>query len=190
MTVFEFANVLWSILFSVAFAHMLSSVAGLVHAGGRVRWSWLHALWWLSVFICVIANWISLWDLRNLPEWTTGYILLLLLATFLQYLTCYLVSPEIPAGGEINLDEFHTQQSGRYLAAFGLLNAISIPLNIVTADMFGVSSWGWQNLAQAPAAALTFGAIFLRRRWVQWALAISVLGLSGLYLLGLQNTIR
>lgn len=190
MSVFEFANTLWSILFSLALIHMLSSAAKLIRASARVRWSPLHGLWWLSVFICVIANWISLWDLRTLRTWTTGYILLLLVALSLQYLACFLVSPEIPSEGRIDLDEFHTRQHGRYLMAFGLMNAISIPLNLVTANLFGIAIWDWQTLAQGPAAALTFVAIFPRRRTVEWTLAILVLALSGFYLLALENTIR
>jgi len=189
MTVFEFANVLWSIMFSIAFAHMLSNLAALIQAGRLVRWSALHAIWWASVFVCVVANWISLWELRELPVWTTGYILLLLLATFLQYLACYLVTPAPPAGKQIDLDAFHESQRRTYLVAFALMNGISIPLNVVTSDLFGVAAWGWQNLAQAPAALLTFVALFVRLRWLEWPLAIAVLGLSGFYLLGLQTTI-
>ena len=75
MTVFEFSNILWSILFSLAFAHVLASVAGLIQAGRRVRWSPLHAVWLSSIFICVVGNWIGVWGLRDLRSWTTGYII-------------------------------------------------------------------------------------------------------------------
>jgi hypothetical protein len=64
------------------------------------------------------------------------------LALSLQYLACFLVSPEITSEGTIAPDEFHIRQRGRYLIAFGLLNAISIPLNLVTANLFGIAIWG------------------------------------------------
>lgn len=190
MSVFEYANILWSILFSLALAHMLSSAAALIQAGDRVRWSALHGVWWLSVLVCVIGNWISLWDLRTLTAWTTGYVLLLLFATFLQYLACFLVSPEKPGAGKIDLNAFHEEQGTRYLIGFTLMQGIAIPLNLVTAQMYGVTTWGVQNLAQGPAAALTFAAIFLRGRTMQWVLAVSVLALSAFYLFGLQSTIQ
>ena len=43
MTVFEFATTLWSIMFSIAFAHMLANLAGLLQLGRQVRWSPLRA---------------------------------------------------------------------------------------------------------------------------------------------------
>src|SRR5262249_11402346 len=190
MTVFEFATTLWSIMFSIAFAHMLASLARLLQLGRLVRWSPLHAIWWTSIFVCVVSNWISLWELRQLSAWRTEYILLLLLATFVQYLACYLVSPGAPTGTPINLNVFHEQQRHRYLFAFALMNAISIPLNIVTSHLFGVTSWGAQNLAQAPAAGLTLAALVVQRPRVEWILAVSVFGLTAYYLFGLQATIR
>jgi hypothetical protein len=65
VSVFEYVVILFSILFSIAFAHMLQSAAELVRAANRVRFSWLHAIWMLSVFIMVLANWIGLWELRD-----------------------------------------------------------------------------------------------------------------------------
>ena len=46
-------------MFSIAFAHMLASLAWLLQLGGQVRWSPLHAIWWTSIFVCVVSNWIS-----------------------------------------------------------------------------------------------------------------------------------
>lgn len=190
MTPFEFVIILLSILFSIAIAHMMESVASLVRAGNRARISGLHALWMLTVFISVLANWLSLWELRELAAWTASYILLLVLVVLVQYLTCVLVSPRVEGDGPIDLHAFQRVQGARYLFAFGLLNAVAVPLNLVTADSFGVAAWGWQNLAQAPAAALTWAAIFVRPRWAQWAIAACVLALSILYLARLQGPVR
>ncbi|HXI88299.1 MAG TPA: hypothetical protein VNH64_12625 [Parvularculaceae bacterium] len=190
MTPFEFVAILLSILFSIAIAHMMQSFAGLARAADRIRFSGLHATWSLSVFVSVLANWLSVWQLRGLEEWTTGYILLLVVAVLAQYLACVLISPDASSEGSIDLRAFHDKQGPRYLFAFGLLNIISVPLNLVTAGLFGVSAWGWQNLAQGPAAALTIAAIFVRPRWAQWAIAIAVFGLAVLYLAKLQASIR
>lgn len=190
MTPFEFVVILISILFSIAIAHMLQSVADLVRAGRRVRYSALHATWMLTVFVDVLANWISVWELRTLPVWTVGYILLLILTILSQYLACVLVSPAVEADGPVDLEAFQRDQGPRYLFAFGMLNAIAVPLNLVTSRLFDVSEWGWQNLAQGPAAALTLAAIVARPRWLQWVLAVAVLALSALYLGGLQGPIR
>ena len=65
-----------------------------------------------------------------------------------QYLACVLVSPMPGEDAPVDLVAFHWQQAPRYLLAFGLLNTISVPLNIATASLFRVSEWGWQNLAQ------------------------------------------
>ena len=97
MSVFEFVNILISILFSIVFAHMLQSVAELLKAGGRVRFSWIHATWMSSIFVCVLANWISVWELRNVPRWSTGYVLFLTIVIFVQYLAAALVLPSVPS---------------------------------------------------------------------------------------------
>lgn len=190
MTPFEFVVILLSILFSIAIAHMLQSVADLIRARNRVRISWLHTVWMLAIFVTVLANWLSLWELRGLREWTTGYMLLLVLAVLIQYFACVLVSPEAGTNDPIDLVAFQERQGPSFLFAFGLMNMIAIPLNLVTAEMYKVPEWGWQNLAQAPAAALTFAAIFVRPRWVKWPLALAVLILSALYLAGLQGPVR
>jgi hypothetical protein len=70
------------------------------------------------------------------------------------------------------------------------MNGISIPLNIVTSHLFGVTSWSAQNLAQAPAAGLTLVALIVHRSWVECILAVFVLGLTAYYLFGLQATVR
>ena len=108
----------------------------------------------------------------------------------MQYLACYLVSPDSPAGTHIDLNVFHVEQRQRYLLAFALMNGISIPLNMVTSHLFGVTSWSAQNLAQAPAAGLTLAALLVHKPRVEWILAVSVLGLTAYYLFGLQTTIR
>lgn len=190
MSPFEFVTILLSILFSIAIAHMLQSFVSIVRAGNRVRVSWIHAIWMLSVFVSVLANWLSVWELRSLKEWTTGYILLLTSAVLVQYIACVFVSPSPENEGPIDLIAFHREQSSRYLFAFGLLNTISIPLNLVTAGLLGVSLWGWQNLAQGPAAVLTFAAIFAKPRWLQWTIAIAVFILSIIYLVQLQEPVR
>lgn len=190
MTPFEFIVILLSILFSIAIAHMLQSVADLIRTRSRVRISWLHAVWMLAIFVTVLANWLSIWELRGLKEWTAGYMLLLVLAVLIQYFACVLVSPEAGPENPIDLVAFQEEQGPRYLFAFGLMNTISIPLNLVTAGLYQVPAWGWQNVAQAPAAALTFAAIFVWPRWARWPLALAVLILGTLYLAGLQGPVR
>ena len=91
MTVFEFATTLWSIMFSIAFAHMLASLARLLQLGRQVRWSPLHAIWWTSIFVCVVSNWISLWALRQLSGLDDG-IHPLIAARDLRAVSCVLSS--------------------------------------------------------------------------------------------------
>lgn len=178
MTVFEYVIILFSILFSVAFAHMLQSVAQLIRAAKRVRFSALHAIWMLNVFVIVLTNWLGLWELRDLPRWPTAYVVLLTIAISIQYVAVVLICPAVPPEGEVDLRTFHQTQGPRYLAGFASMELVSVPLNVVTAEIFGVATWRFDNFIQAPMAILIAAAIFLRSPRAQWPLSLAVLALS------------
>ena len=55
-------------MYALAIAHLLSTVARLIGARERVRFSWFHAYWMLNALIVLVVNWISWWERARRPK--------------------------------------------------------------------------------------------------------------------------
>ena len=92
MSTFEYVSVIFSVVVSLAFTHLLAGVVRLIHARG-VKFSLVHAAWTaLLVFWCV-DYWFSVWHLRDAETWTLGFVSFLLLMATVLYIACGLAVP-------------------------------------------------------------------------------------------------
>ena len=64
MRAFDFVMTLYSFVYALAVAQILSTVGDMIRAGKRLRFSWLNAGWMLNILLTIVAWWLSLWDLR------------------------------------------------------------------------------------------------------------------------------
>jgi hypothetical protein len=64
MRAFDFVMTLYSFVYALAVAQILSTVGDMIRAGKRLLFSWLNAAWMLNVLLAIVAWWLSLWDLR------------------------------------------------------------------------------------------------------------------------------
>jgi len=89
---FEYVSVIFSVVVSLAFTHLLAGMVRLIHARG-VKFSFVHAGWIaLLVFWCV-DYWFSVWHLRDAETWTLGFVSFLLLMATVLYIACGLAVP-------------------------------------------------------------------------------------------------
>lgn len=65
MRAFDFVITLYSFVYALAVAQILSTVGDMIRAGKRLRFSWINAGWMLNVMLAIVAWWLSLWDLRT-----------------------------------------------------------------------------------------------------------------------------
>src|SRR5690349_13329090 len=68
MSAFEHVILLLSFVYALALTHLLLSIAGMIRAASRVRFSIIFAFWMANAFMVIIGDWISFYDLRALPR--------------------------------------------------------------------------------------------------------------------------
>jgi hypothetical protein len=190
MGAFEHVIALLSFVYALALTHLLSGIVALIRADNRVRFSWIFAFWMLNAFVTILADWISFWDLRNLPSWSVLAIAFTLLMAIANYLQAALVCPEVPAEGPVDLKVFHVEQSRRYIGAFLVSGMLALVANFVFGNMQNVSEWGAQNLAVVPLVVAAALAMIFRTRWVQIAMPVMLTATWVYYFRFLQGALK
>src|SRR5438105_14398211 len=98
---FQHVTVLVAFIFAVALTHVFSSASQLLLARDRVRFSPLLAVAMLNAALGVISNWLGLWELRNLKQWSLGEVLLQLGWVVPNYFSCSLVAMPVNETGPL-----------------------------------------------------------------------------------------
>jgi hypothetical protein len=187
---FEHVILLLSFVYALALTHLLSTIAHLIHAGTRVRFSWIQAGWMLNALIIIVANWIGFWDMRQLPSWTVGMILFTLAMAIANYLQVALVCPEVGREGIVDLSEFHRRQGRRYIGACVVSILFALSANIVFGTEYNFRDLLEQNFVVIPMLLITVvAAVFLGRRVQLLALA-GLACLWGVYFAELQQALH
>lgn len=189
MAAFEHIMAMFSFIYALAIAHILSETAGLIRGGGRVRFSGLYAAWLLNAGLMCVANWISFWDLRALKAWPVGTIMFFLGMAIVNYLQAALTAFDVPEHGPIDLVAFHRSQGRRYQATF-LAGAIwAAVANFVYGDGLQVSEWAAQNRAVIPIVAAAAIATVLQGVRAQWLCVAAILICWAIYFSALQGAL-
>jgi hypothetical protein len=190
MGAFEHVISLLSFVYALAIAHLLTTAARLIGARERVRFSWFHAYWMLNALFVLVVDWLSYWDMHALPNWTMASLGVVLLQSFVDYLQAALVCPEIPADGEIDLQEFHRVRAGRYIGAFTVVGIVALFDNLYFGSSYNIGEVLTQNIAVVPLIVIAATATFVRRRWVDIAAPILLMGVWTYYLTQLQGALK
>jgi len=116
MSPFEFVSVLLSFIISLAVAHLLTGVAQALKAK-RLRFDWVAAGWWLFVGMLCVDYWFSVWQLRDTPVWTLGFVLMWLLLAAVTYIAARLVVPDVEPDGTMDFVANDEANRSKYLGA-------------------------------------------------------------------------
>ncbi len=178
MHAYDFILILFSFVYAAAVTHVLSTAGEIIIASKRVRLSWFSAGWMLATLLFTCAWWIGLWDLHTTKIWDVGSIAFYFSMAAGIYLQARLVSPRIPERGEVDLQEFHTEEGRKYLVAYAILSWVTEAANALLGQVNGILQWSAQNVVIVPMAlATTVAAIYIKRSWIQsMALAIQIAG--------------
>ncbi|MEQ1491434.1 MAG: hypothetical protein ABL932_12880 [Terricaulis sp.] len=174
MSTFEYVSVIFSVVVSLAFTHLLAGIVRLIHARG-VKFSFVHAAWIaLLVFWC-IDYWFSTWHLREAEVWTLGFVSFLLLMATVLYVACGLA---VPAEGEItegtDLNAFYNTNRRKFLSVLFAYQLLSIGGNLAIAPL---QLAGWVNVGQLtiigaawlwPDRRVQIGAVVLMAALTAW----------------------
>jgi hypothetical protein len=177
MHAFEFVMMLYSFVYALSVAQILSTIGDMIRAGKRLRFSWLNACWMLNILLAIVAWWLSLWDLRAQARWPMPTVLLFFAVACLLYVLARMVSAPIAPEGPVDLHRYHWDEGRKYAALF----AVECALTIGTVFLYGSTSQNWiaSNLATWPTLAASVAAALTRNRWVQSG-AMLVFGSVGL----------
>lgn len=176
MHVYDFILILFSFVYAAAVTHVLSAAGEIIIASKRIRFSWFNAGWMLVALLFTCAWWIGLWDLHTVKIWDMSSIAFYFSMASAIYLQAHLVSPRIPERGDIDLQQFHSEQGRKYLSAYAILCLATVIANALLGQ--AGSQWPAQNLVIIPMTLATAAAaIFIRNPWIQTlALVIQIAG--------------
>ena len=168
MHAFDFVITLYSFVYALAVAQILSTVGDMIRAGRRLRFSWVNAGWMLNVLLAIVA-W---WDLRTEQRWGMAIVLVFFAVACLLYVLARMVSAPIPAEGPVDLRGYHQTEGRKYAGLF----AVECAITIGTVFLYGSTSQNWvaSNWATAPTLVASVAAAVTSNRWVQ-ATAIAVI---------------
>ena len=190
MGAFEHVISLLSFVYALAIAHLLTTVARIIGARERVKFSWFHAYWMLNALFVLVVDWLSYYDMRALPNWTMASLGIVLVQSFVDYMQAALVCPEIPAEGEIDLQEFHRTRPGRYIGAFAVVTVVALLDNLYFGSSYNIAEVFAQNIAVLPLIAISVTATFVRQRWVDIAAPLLLICVWAYYLTQLQGALK
>ncbi|HEY1707781.1 MAG TPA: hypothetical protein VGG10_05915 [Rhizomicrobium sp.] len=178
---FENITILLSFVFAIALTHLLTSATELIWARDRVQFSGLFTIWMLVAGLLLVTNWLAFGGLSGMKHWSTVEVMLQFTSAVVQYFTCSLMSVRPEKDGTVELPAFYDKQRPAIMAAFVLLGVTALILNYRDAGSFaGLASSAWlaENAAVVAQMTAVIVAGWARPRWLQWAAAIAMLGLT------------
>ena len=107
---FQHVTVLVSFIFAIALTHVFSSASQLILARDRVRFSWLLTVSMLNAALGVIINWLGLWGLQNLKQWSLNEVMLQLGWVIPNYFSCSLVAMPYSETGPLDMGAYFERQ--------------------------------------------------------------------------------
>ena len=166
-----------SFIYAIAITHPLASGNQLIIERRRVRWSPLLICWMVSSVLLLIMNWLAVFRLADVTNWTIGQIFVHILAAFLLYYVCALPAPASQPSEPIDMPAHFAENRVPILGAFLLFGLSALLVNLVDLRSQGLSAsttvnriYGLFPNMVAYAIGLCFRAI-----WLQWVVALFVL---------------
>jgi hypothetical protein len=169
---FDQITILLSFVFALALAYLLSSATDLIKARDRVRFSGLLALWMLNALIGLTVNWLSIWQLHIIKQWTVADVLLQFAPAVLQYFACSLVSMRVEGETPPDMPAFYARERPAFTGAFAAMMVVNLVQNYLYRDISaGIvgDDWIWENLLVGLMLAAALIGGWARPAWLQWA---------------------
>lgn len=187
MRAFDFVMTLYSFVYALGVAQILSTVGDMIRAGKRVRFSWLNAGWMLNVLLAIVAWWLSMGDLQAEAAWPMLTVLVFFGVACLLYVLARMVSAPIPAHGSVDLQRYHLEEGRKYAGLF----AVECALTIGAVFLYGSANQNWlsSNFATLPTMAASIAAAITDNHWVQSVAVIVILIMWGWYFATLQGAL-
>lgn len=187
MRAFDFVMTLYSFVYALGVAQILSTVGDMIRAGKRLRFSWLNAGWMLNILLAIVAWWLSLWDLRAEARWEMPTVLAFFSIACLLYVLARMVSAPIAEKGPVDLQRYHQEEGRKYAALF----AVECLCTVGSVFLYGAESQNWvaSNWATLPTLAASVAAAVTADRRVHAGAIVVILLMWGWYFASLQGAL-
>ncbi len=179
MTPFEFVFALISIITSLALTKIITGAVAIIRHKDRSGFSLVHTLWLWIAFAVVIGNWGTLWGARIDPDWYPARVLAWMASMTSLYAFCALVVPDVRSDAQLDLTEFHEQESPRYILAHNLFALVALVLVVAVA---GVTPDSAGKLAPASFAFAVGTVAWLTRGRLQLAASALLAGSAAIFM--------
>jgi hypothetical protein len=93
MGAFENLSVLISIILALGMTRILAGVGEMLQARRHRRIYWVHVVWIVNLFLCLVIQWWIFYRWRNQQPWTFFLFVFVLISPTLLYLTSLLLFP-------------------------------------------------------------------------------------------------
>ena len=188
MHAFDFVMTLYSFVYALGVAQILTTVGDMIRAGKRIRFSWLNAGWMLNILLAIVAWWLSLWDLSADASWPMFNVLVFFVVACLLYVLARMVSAPIASEGIVDLQRYHLEEGRKYAGLFAVECAITVGIVF----LYGSTTQNWvaTNWATLPMMAASIAAASTNNRWVHSAALTVIMVLWIGYFATLQGALR
>lgn len=164
---FEFIIAFLSFIYALALTHLLFAWTRMIRHRRQLIFSWPHFLWMLVALGNLAANWISLWDFRQLPVLSLATIASGFLLVTINYFVCALASPDFEDGESYDMKHFHRCEGATYIGATLVLIVASILVNFLAGLELNVTNWSNQNYLVTAMLIPPLLALVGRKEWLQ-----------------------
>lgn len=178
---FEHVTLLLSVIFALAMTQILASATELVWERERVRFYPLHAVWMVNALLCLLAYWLSIWELSNVKHWTGFQVALQFIPAIIQYFACSLLAMKREGDAVMDMKAFYERQRPFIFSAFSLMWIISVIQIFADGRSLPGSDWIGAEIPILLILAATVIAGWAKPLWLQWTAAVLILGLEAIF---------
>jgi hypothetical protein len=184
---FHHVLALLAFVFALSLTGLLSRASALFVARERVTLSGLAILAAVNCIVLVYLNWLSLWEIRTLPNWDLLTITTIFVFSLGVYVTSTLALPQVPAQGPIDMAAFYRKERITYYSAWLFCQLMAIASNLLLSDTVNAAELFNENILDAATLPAILLALTSPRRWAQWAGGIAVLVVNLVFLLAFET---
>ena len=189
MSAYDHIITLLSFVYALAIAHLLSRVAALLLARGRVHFSGLQALAMLNAGTQPFLNWLISRDSHGVTVWSLADITASFLFAVTNFLVCAAAAPEVPAEGPVDLEAFYWANRRLFWGLVALMMIVGLGSSVVL-RLSDPHLFLEETLATLPFFLPPVLAIAIRARWAQWAAGVGLAVLSVAWAIVFTGIIR
>lgn len=183
MEAFAHVVALLGLVFVIALALLLERASELILARPRVRFSGLATLASVNAVLLVYANWLALWEVRGLSDWSLTTVTLLFLFTLSIFFVCALALPRMGAEESSDLQAHYWRERRTFYLSWLASCVLAIACNLSLAPGLSRQHLIAENLSNIVGATVAGFALIVPARWAQWAAGLALTANEIVYLL-------